>query len=507
MYMKKNVILLWAIIMPMISWAQARSTILSDQPEGTVLTDRVWTSDGYAVDEAQARMVPFKEKDRVAQVVTNGKKVYIKNAISHYPTGAWIEGEMNEEGTEVTFKTPQPVMINPADNSIVYVTRQVRKGTSLATETGNTDLRFAVRNDSLIQTDGGYLSLTNLAGGLYGYVDYNIVIGKQQQTITTLPASAIVYDYSMDYGEDEGRKSQAIKVGFDGNDVYIKSPAGDPNAWLKGSLNDNKIVFANSQYAGADASMGYYMYFKAARGKIDYIDIPGFGTFPVSTIELTNDESVVFDYNPADKSFMTDATFVMNCGKDELGSNYLPYQSASFTTFTEIAATPADPVITAYIPLMAEFGMGIFSIDIPNSDTEGNFINQEKMYYNVYMDDKILQSPAGEVDIPYLYTDNQYIRVGGIAHTFYYSQPITDRIGVQSFYTGGGEGHSSNIVWYDVKEANSVKGVEEAGKEIAEVSYFDLSGRRTDTLVPGTMYVKQTRYKDGTKDCRKFVSK
>ena len=47
----------------------------------------------------------------------------------------------------------------------------------------------------------------------------------------------------------------------------------------------------------------------------------------------------------------------------------------------------------------------------------------------------------------------------------------------------------------------------EAGKEIAEVSYFDLSGRRTDTLVPGTMYVKQTRYKDGTKDCRKFVSK
>ena len=307
--MKKNVILLWAIIMPMISWAQARSTILSDQPEGTVLTDRVWTSDGYAVDEAQARMVPFKEKDRVAQVVTNGKKVYIKNAISHYPTGAWIEGEMNEEGTEVTFKTPQPVMINPADNSIVYVTRQVRKGTSLATETGNTDLRFAVRNDSLIQTDGGYLSLTNLAGGLYGYVDYNIVIGKQQQTITTLPASAIVYDYSMDYGEDEGRKSQAIKVGFDGNDVYIKSPAGDPNAWLKGSLNDNKIVFANSQYAGADASMGYYMYFKAARGKIDYIDIPGFGTFPVSTIELTNDESVVFDYNPADKSFMTDATW------------------------------------------------------------------------------------------------------------------------------------------------------------------------------------------------------
>ena len=211
--MKKNVILLWAIIMPMISWAQARSTILSEQPEGTVLTDRVWTSDGYAVDEAQARMVPFKEKDRVAQVVTNGKKVYIKNAISHYPTGAWIEGEMNEEGTEVTFKTPQPVMINPADNSIVYVTRQVRKGTSLATETGNTDLRFAVRNDSLIQIDGGYLSLTNLAGGLYGYVDYNIVIGKQQQTITTLPASAIVYDYSMDYGEDDGRKGPAGKSG------------------------------------------------------------------------------------------------------------------------------------------------------------------------------------------------------------------------------------------------------------------------------------------------------
>ena len=64
MYMKKNVILLWAIIMPMISWAQARSTILSEQPEGTVLTDRVWSSDGYAVDEAQARWVPFKEKDR-----------------------------------------------------------------------------------------------------------------------------------------------------------------------------------------------------------------------------------------------------------------------------------------------------------------------------------------------------------------------------------------------------------------------------------------------------------
>jgi hypothetical protein len=141
---------------------------------------------------------------------------------------------------------------------------------------------------------------------------------------------------------------------------------------------------------------------------------------------------------------------------------------------------------------------------MPNLDVNGNFINQDNVYYNVYLDDKILQSPAGDFDIPYNYTDGQFIQVSGTMHTFMSYNDITDRIGVQVFYKVGDQLNHSALVWYDLKQAAVASA--EAPKTVRRVDCFDAQGRR---VAPGTkgLVVRQTTYSDGTKQTVKQIVK
>jgi len=171
-----------------------------------------------------------------------------------------------------------------------------------------------------------------------------------------------------------------------------------------------------------------------------------------------------------------------------------------------VAATPADPEVVSCSGIIDEYGFGLFAINMPATDTQGNYINQENMYYNVYMDDKILQSPAGETDIPYNYTDGYYIRVSGMSHTYLYTTPITQRIGVQVFYRVGDVVNSSQLVWYDVNSADGVSPAL-AQQPAGRVEYFDVSGRRLDAASARGLVVRRTTLADGTRRVEKVCLK
>lgn len=492
----KNILMLVAVVACLTATAQTKTT-----PEGEMLKNMEYRSKGMVPDYTTGQISRFDQKDVVAHVVRNGNKFYIQDPISHYKVGMWMEGDLSADGTQVVFHTPQ--VFTQEQGVTYYLYRMVPSGTSLKVDPTATDLVFSYADGALTQTDGGYLSITNVEGRTTSYVEYGISITPKTETVVIPPADATRQSYKMSYESQGSPKSKTVDVAFSGSDVYIANPTGAADSWIHGTIEGDKLVCPNNQYLGADESLGYFVYLKAAEGSIEMVTIPGFGDFPVNNIKLVNADAIEFDWNAADRSFSTSQLFLVNPGNDQLGQQFYDYDKAAFTTYTEVAATPADPTIISWTGIVEGFGFGLFAIDMPNQDTEGNFINQDNMYYNVYLDDKILQSPAGAFDIPYTYSDGQFIQVKGTTHTFMSYNDITDRIGVQVFYKVGDQTNHSELIWYDIK--NAAVAATEARKTVQRVDCFDAQGRR---VAPGTkgLVVRQTTYTDGSKQTvKQFV--
>ena len=166
-----------------------------------------------------------------------------------------------------------------------------------------------------------------------------------------------------------------------------------------------------------------------------------------------------------------------------------------------MAATPADPVVQAWSGIIEGFGFGMFAIDMPNRDTEGRFINQDNMYYNVFVDGKPLQAPNGDTDIPWTYTDGQNIQISGSVHSFKTDTDIADCISVQVFYRVGDTVNSSNLVSYDVK-ANAINDTD--ANTIVRTDCYNLQGHRVSPSTPG-LQIRQITRADGSRQTVRYL--
>lgn len=486
--MRKTALTALAALLSMAATAQ-----ITETPEGEMLTNMEWQSKGFKPDYSTGQTSTFTEKGAIAHVVKNGNDFYIQDPISQYKKGVWIKGTLSEDGTQVVFNTPQ--MFTTENGYTFYYYRMVQSGTKLAIGE-STDLVFSYDGEKLVQTDGGYLAVATLQGQIAGYVDYNITIQPIGEECVTPPADSEMLTYKMTYEGQGAEQSKTVNVAFSGTDVYIANPTGVEGSWIKGTLDGDKIVCPNSQFLGADESFGHYVYFKAAMGTIEMVEIPGYGTFPVNNISLTNDEAVTFTYNADDRSFSTEQLFLVNDAKDKLGNNYLDYAKATYTTFAEVAATPANPSVQSFHDIIDGYGFGMFLIDMPNQDVDGNYINQNNMYYNLYIDDNAITTPEGETNIPYNYVDgNFFMQVAGTGHTFKYTEPVNEKIGVQTFYQVGDVVNQSELVWYYIK--NESDGITTTSKETVSTEYFDLTGKRLAAPAKG-LFIQKTTYSDGT---------
>ena len=186
------------------------------------------------------------------------------------------------------------------------------------------------------------------------------------------------------------------------------------------------------------------------------------------------------------------------------------YADPQYQDFVEVAATPADPSFTGYSALDPSYG-GYIAFKIPCADTKGNFINPDKLYYNVFVDgetepyefttDDYKNLTANMTNVPYSFADSWDFYADGDAHKVYYYVDGVDKWGLQSVYTGGGETHKSNVVWFDAAAAG-VKSVINYGK--STVAYYDLTGRRV-SKAQGGLFIKKITYADGSQKTVKVL--
>lgn len=424
----------------------------------------------------------------------DGKKAYFKNIISHAATDTWVEG--NVADGKITVPLGQMVYwFNDGNYGMQLALVEVKGNITTYSSKSKGSVTFRVQGDDLYLEDtsatpdetiytGLGLTYTGQYDGEWSYyIDYETVLTYKDVAMVDVPKDLKTSVYSMEY-EQSGH---LVNVGFKGNDVYVQgiSENNIPQAWWKGTIGaDGKLVFP-LQFAQVYTT--YLLYFCGA-------DFEGEATSAGGTVwnYLWRDGSATFTIDRKAGTFASKQAVFINNADDHIERGEI-FRAPSFRPFTEKAGTPADPSITAYMDYFDNYGFSIMMPCVPLLDTEGNFMNPEKVSWKIFVDndepftlyrDEYRYLTEDIDEIPYVYTPEQmepfsrsyiYEKAYGI----YIFETGFDRIGVQTIYRGGGEEHRSNIV-YHYFGGDGLKTIDNGEFTIDNENnaIYDLSGRK-----------------------------
>ena len=215
----------------------------------------------------------------------DGDDAYLQGIFEYMPM-AWIKGK--REGNTVTFPTKQ--FMGTYVQPIFF--KGARINNNVAEES---DVVFTFDgNDTYTTTDYTYIT-TDKDDFVYFTYYMGLTVSKHKDTvlnITGLETEEYVFSYRSNIGEEGAMEdgSNTVEVAFEDKNIYIKGLwEGLPEAWVKGYIEGDKLVFDLPQYLGMynDEYLGLFpMYLTAFDDKTGVLK-----------------PQVSFDYNAEDKSF------------------------------------------------------------------------------------------------------------------------------------------------------------------------------------------------------------
>lgn len=471
----------------------ATYSIISNQPEGTLLTNVVWSSIAGTPNTTTGRVDWIELSGFTPRIVVNGNKMYIQSPLTQFSDYAnnWIEGTI--KGELVTFHTPQAYFMNASATGfeMLYLTRL--DGTTGRIDASNLDIVFSYKDGNLKQIDGGVLALTDINGNFYGYAEQQIEVNKITDEAISLPDGAELKTYLLTFS---GKEKQTAKVAFVGNEVYISDPVGIEDAWMKGTIEGNTISIPTKQYLGAGS--GYPLYVQSGE-RYTYTQTNALGQLETLVgYRILNDESIKFQYDAAAGTFSSNQLLLINAGKNDLGPAYVAIDKPSYSPWTQVKATPANPSINQFVDLTpyAQLGFSgsMLAYTIPTVDVNGEFISQESLYYQICIDGKPYELYGTSI-IPYYgsVTDEAsgiVLSLNGSTHQLQIPDVVKNSVSIQSFYVVDGESTPSAVVAYNIvngelEPVDAIKDIKAGDFAARSKSVFNLAGQRVDDTYKG----------------------
>ena len=442
--------------------APFKAALVTDQPEGDYM---LMSRSGEAYAASFFGVFYTTVSGKVAEFVFgDDNKVYMKDIITQFNTGAWIEGTLN--GSTITFKLPQPLY--EEGGSTYYATMMKFSDNTYVKDKTSQQLTFTYN-----KKEGTITSASNLAdgsrvvgladedGSWAGYADWNMKMMTVKDTPAEAPEGLETTYYALTAPEVVGSIAQ---VGFKDNEVWVKGIyANLPDAWIHGTIQGGKVKFPSGQYLGPDLETGYFQYLVSANKEEIYYEEYD----ETYTTYVLNNADITFDYDPETKEFSNSSCFLINAGTDEV-SYAEAYNEASLKPFVEVAATPKTPVWNEIVEYGFDYfynykyGWGVFDFDVFTEDIDGNYILPEKLFYCVYTRvngeekrymfsayDHIYLSYLTMMEVPFNFTDNWDFVTNGTRRSIYFFNGGAEAYGVQAIYYGADEERRSEIAWYD----------------------------------------------------------
>ena len=491
--------------------------IITEAPEGRT---EVYSLSGLAYYSFWGYIMGVSHEGTLGQIVyCDDNTVYIKNPISQFATNSYIKGTI--DGDEITVKLPQPIYQEDYDGE-VYNYQIERLAYSEDEEGGwyyrdenSSEVKFTLRNDSVIWAEDTLgdvmLGLCDDTGEWIGYGDYNMVYSKVTDTVVEAPADMTCEDWVLKANDD----GHFVKVGFSGKDVYVGGIYETmPDAFVKGTIDGDKVVFKSGQYLGPDESLNCHAYFVTGGSEMVWDDVyMEWYSSPYLT------EQIELSYDAEAKTMIADSkndsTMFINSGKAHI--YYIEAFDAPefrYQAPIEGAVKPATPEFLSLSPYDEYYGYGYIDFIVPKFDVDGRMLDTDKMHYNLFIDDELFTFYPDEyialteemTDVPYDFTDSYDIYDYGTEKMIYFYTTGFEKIGVRSTYTAdNGESKDSEIAWYYVNGGTvGINAAEAGAKGVKSVVYTDLSGRRVAKPVRG-IYIKTEVYDDGTQKSVKML--
>lgn len=502
--------------MPAQRTVAVEEEVIYDTPEGELKwLDR--SCDGFVTVAFDATHGPVIGS--IVQMVEDEYEdgvVYLSHMASEYPVNTWIKAENVDdtlviEGIQAIYEEYDweydevlTVYIAPMQ----LVVDENNRGTFVVPE--DAKFVFNVADDGTLTAADPELLLGVCVRGLNpdsegndvwlwkGFGDRDITMTVAEREPMTLPEGLETESWVWSDQYD----TAFVEVAVDGEDFYINGMDRSlPEAWVKGKITDGKVEFPSGQYLGADMEIFYYSFFCGADFTTE-VDEEGNEVLMSSLAE-----SAVFNYDAEAKKLTPERGYVINAAADKL----YPLYAYDAVTVCAQSRNPNTPPAAPYDLEISQSGYDTsIWFQLPNTDVDGNLLNENNLYYEVYIDGEIqffllVDEDWNEIEtsrVPYAYEDWD-IYVAGQDHTVYLYNDVEDTVGVRSIYINeNGEEIPSEMT------ICSLTGIDEvlAGKQITSTKYFDLQGRQLSAPVDG-LTIKVVTFEDGTSKTFKMLKR
>lgn len=490
---------------------------IMDVPEGILHDNMYASSSAYGLGWGD---IYTQEVDGGIGKVVEGAdgNLYIYNPISQgyiwFSILPWIKAEPAGDGKYVV-KLPQLYIIDVGDPYYAYCMHYDEdEGMPVVEEEG--EIEFTWQDGVLTQLGDKFIGLCDATADWFYMADQHIVYAPQTDEITTLPEDMYVQSYTMTYLSDPTDLSKTretvVSVAIDGEAIYMGNlNNNNPDSYIKGKLVDGKATFATRQYLGPDPYYNGHIYVLTGDA---YVDAETYSS-PVFNYNL-NDE-IVFNVDEDARNIVAEwpASMITNVGPNTL-SILNDYVAPSLVAFDEVPAVPANPIFTVEdITVNITTGFTVLHFTIPTVDVDGNKLNENKLFYNILLDDEVftfdpetyIGLSSAMTDVPYKFEDNINFDIymsGNGRHTVYIYTTDYDIIGVQSIYTAGDEVNRSEIIYVNNPTHSGINEFT-TGAQVVDTRYYDLTGRELPTAPATGLYLQRSTYSDGTTATTKVV--
>ena len=524
--MKKILFSICALVLSLTASAQ----IIKDTPKGKLIeslyrSSKSWVKKGWTGIQAG------RYEGLVSKIVIGEDGcIYIYNPLSGLDSKSWLKLERQTDG-KYRAMLPQAILTDDyggddeeeeSSERTITLNRMVSTDNGKSYEPVGTAFNyvdFTWENNKLVMKGMGQkaqiwaAAYENSWQNNYGG-DWTLTIEPLGEQLITPPSTAVKAQYIVSSKSDSSPR--IVEAMTDNNDIYIKGlfkAEKLANVWVKLTKQGDKAVMPTNQYLGITKKTDFKKYDS---------DKSEYHTFAAA---FENEEKTAENLE-----FSIDATGKLTASKilrtslgrasnDNItGEDYVEsYEGLTLTPYIQKAGKPATPVYfyftstPDYDNTSNEIKLAFY---VKNADVDGNYLDPEKMYYNVYVNGskepfKFKKTETQYRDmhedemtnIPFNYQDNRnydFKVIDNLRILHFYGSSITS-VKVVMVYEADGKKYSSEPMVAKLSTA----GIESANFNKATTEkYYTIDGRQIQKLQKGLNIVKSS---DGT--TRKVIVK
>ena len=523
--MKRTLFSICALVLSLTASAQ----IIKDTPKGKLI-ENLYRSTKSWVKKGWTGIQQGRYEGLVSKIVIGDDGcIYIYNPLSGLDSKSWLKLEKQADG-KYRAKLPQAILTDDYggdDEEEESSERTITLNRMVSTDDGKSYepvgatmnyVDFTWENNKLVMKGMGQkkqiwgAAYNNSWQSNYGG-DWALTIEPLGEQLITPPSTAVKAQYIVSSKSDSSPR--IVEAMTDNNDIYIKGlfkAEKLANVWVKLTKQGDKAVMPTNQYLGITKKTDFKKYDS---------DKSEYHTFAAA---FENEEKTAENLE-----FSIDATGKLTASKilrtslgrasnDNItGEDYVEsYEGLTLTPYIQKAGKPATPVYfyftstPDYDNTSNEIKLAFY---VKNADVDGNYLDPEKMYYNVYVNGskepfKFKKTETQYRDmhedemtnIPFNYQDNRnydFKVIDNLRILHFYGSSITS-VKVVMVYEADGKKYSSEPMVAKLSTA----GIESANFNKATTEkYYTIDGRQIQKLQKGLNIVKSS---DGT-TCKVIV--